>query len=154
MTPFILALIIGVVAGWYAHRRFGASAGRPGLATRPVAGPELLPEPALRWLLRAHGALGVWLSERAVGDDDPVIERVIDADRLSFNEVVSLDRRVESARDAERSGVERVEAGTLVIRSRNRFAVALLVPAGVTPGPEVDEDLDRLLEGLKRRPEV
>jgi diguanylate cyclase (GGDEF)-like protein len=154
MTPFILALIVGLVAGWYAHVRFSSAAGRPGLATRPVAGPELLPEPALRWLLRAHGALGVWLSERAVGDDDPVIERVIDADRLTVSEVVSLDRRVESARDAERSGVERVEAGTLVIRSRNRFAVALLVPTGATPSPEIDEDLDRLLEGLKRRPEV
>lgn len=154
MTPLFLTLIVGLVAGWYAHSRFGGSAGRAGLATRPVAGPELLPEPALRWLLRAHGALGVWLSERAVGDDDPVIERVIDADRLSVNEVVTLDRRVESARDSERSGVERVGAGTLVIRSRNRFAVALLVPAGVTPGPELDEDLDRLLEGLRRRPDV
>ncbi len=154
MTPFLLTLLVGLLAGWFAHRRFGRAATHTGLATRATAGPELLPEPALRWLLRAHTALGVWLSERAVGDDEPIIERVIDADRLAVDVVVALDRRVEAARDSERSGVERLQAGTLVIRSSNRFAVALLVPAGATPSPEVTEDLDRLLEGLKRRPEV
>lgn len=154
MTPYLLVLLVGLAAGWLARARFAGGRMHTGLATRSVAGPELLPEPALRWLLRAHGALGVWLSERAVGDDDPVIERVIDADRLGVNAVIALDRRVESARDSERSGVERMEAGTLIIRSRHRFAVALLVPAGVTPAPEIEEDLDRLLEGLKRRPDV
>ncbi len=154
MTPYLLVLLVGLAAGWLARKRFAGGRMHTGLATRSVAGPELLPEPALRWLLRAHGALGVWLSERAVGDDDPVIERVIDADRIGVNAVIALDRRVESARDSERSGVERMEAGTLIIRSRNRFAVALLVPAGVTPDPEIEEDLDRLLEGLKRRPDA
>ena len=154
MTPYLLVLLVGLAAGWLARARFAGGRMHSGLATRSVASPELLPEPALRWLLRAHGALGVWLSERAVGDDDPVIERVIDADRIGVNAVIALDRRVESARDSERSGVERMEAGTLIIRSRNRFAVALLVPAGVTPVPEIEEDLDRLLEGLKRRPDA
>lgn len=154
MTPYLLVLLVGLAAGWLARTRFAGGRMHTGLATRSVAGPELLPEPALRWLLRAHGALGVWLSERAVGDDDPVIERVIDADRIGVNAVIALDRRVESARDSERSGVERMEAGTLIIRSGNRFAVALLVPAGVTPDPEIEEDLDRLLEGLRRRPDA
>jgi diguanylate cyclase (GGDEF)-like protein len=154
MTPFLLTLLVGLVAGWFARARFANGRGHTGLATRSTAGPELLPEPALRWLLRAHGAIGVWLSERAIGDEAPVIERVIDADRLGVNAVVALDRRVESARDSERSGVERVEAGTLIIRSRNRFAVALLVPPNAAPSSEIEEDLDRLLEGLKKRPEV
>jgi diguanylate cyclase (GGDEF)-like protein len=154
MLTYLLILLIGGVAGWLARARAREGSVRAGLATRPVAGPELLPEPALRWLMRAHGALGVWLAERVVGDDDPVIERVIDVDRLAVSDVVALDRRVESARDSERSGVERLDAGTLVIRTGHRLAVALLVPPDVSPGAELDEDLDRLLEGLKRRPEA
>jgi diguanylate cyclase (GGDEF)-like protein len=150
----LLILAVGVIVGWLARARAREGSVAAGLATRAVAGPELLPEPALRWLMRAHGAIGAWLAERSVGDNDPVIERVIDVDRLAVNDVVALDRRVESARDSERSGVERLDAGTLVIRTGHRLAVALLVPHDVSPGAELDEDLDRLLEGLKRRPDV
>ncbi len=154
MIPILLAVGVGVLAGWLARGRFSRGIVRAGLATRSIAGPELLPEPALRWLMRAHGAVGAWLAERAVGGDEPSIERVIDADRLPVDIVIALDRRVETARDASRGGVERVDAGTLVIRTKDRFAVALLVPLPAARVTEIEEDLDRLIEGLKRRPDV
>lgn len=154
MTAWIVALLVGAAAGWYARDRKAGPAG--GLATRDVASPALLPEPALRWLLRAHGAVGVWLSEADLDGEGPSNERVIDAERLDVAQVVALDRRMERARDDGAPGVEQVDAGTFVVRARDGMAAGLLLPAApaVDRIAEVEEDLDRLLEGLKRRPAI
>ncbi len=153
MSMFLLALLVGIAVGWW--WRGTRSAGEPvGLATRGDASPVLLPEPALRWLLRAHSALGVWLAEE--DEEGPSNERVIDAERLPVAEVVALDRRLERARQEQRHGVERVESGTFVVRAADGLAVGMLLPPGQDTErlQEVEEDLDRLREGLKRRPAI
>lgn len=154
MIAWIVALLAGFALGWFVHGRSTVSTG---LATRDSASPALLPDPALRWLLRAHDALGVWLSESGDDDDDPSNERVIDADRLSVQQVVGLDRRIERARDEGRSATERVDTGTFMIRAKDGVAVGLLLPPAAVAMerlPEVEEDLDRLLEGLRQRPQL
>ncbi|HEU4801202.1 MAG TPA: hypothetical protein VFS94_11305, partial [Gemmatimonadales bacterium] len=124
MTTFLLALVVGLAVGWWWRGSQGRGE-RPGLATRGDASPALLPEPALRWLLRAHSALGVWLAEE--DEEGPSNERVIDAERLPVSEVVALDRRIEKARQEQRHGVERVESGTFVVRAAEGLAVAMLL---------------------------
>ena len=155
MIEFVAGALIGAAAGWLAgRRRSGAAAA--GSAVGPAAGAHLLPEPALRWLLRAHGAIGVWVTELDPAEEGPQNERVIDAERLAVAQVVAVDRRLERARDQEQGGVERMEAGTLVFRAAGGFAVALLVPEGHDAARlhEAESDLDRLLEGVRRRPQI
>ena len=153
MIELLAGVALGAAASWYVGRR----ASRAGSGVGPVAGAHLLPEPALRWLLRAHGGLGVWMSELGPEDEGPVNERVIEAERLSVTEVAAIDRRLERARDLGQSGAERLESGTFVYRARDGFAVGLLLPDGGRPSSglgAVEDDLDRLLEGIRRRPQI
>ena len=154
MIELLAGAALGATGMWLAARR-GRAAGAGGRVA-PATGAHLLPEPALRWLLRAHGAVGVWVTELAPGEDGPQNERVIDAERLAVAQVVAVDRRLERARDQEQGGVERMEAGTLVFRAAGGFAVALLVPHGNDAArlQEAEADLDRLLEGVRRRPQI
>lgn len=152
MIELLSGLAAGVLFGWFAHRR-AAAAGEPlGVARGP--GAHLLPEPALNWLLRADGALGVWIAERDTREDTPRIERTID-ERLSIAEVAAIDRRIERARDHEQNGAERLERGTLVFRAAGGVAVGLLI--GETPEESqlrrAEQDLTALLDGVRRRPQ-
>jgi diguanylate cyclase (GGDEF)-like protein len=115
-----------------------------------------LPDPALGWLVRASGALGVWMTELTPGEEGPRAERFVDAERLSVAQIAAVDRRLEQARDQEQSGAERMEAGTLVYRGGGGFAVGLLLPSGHTAGTlsQAEKDLDRLLEGVRQRPQL
>ncbi len=150
------AIGLGAAAGLAAGLLLGRSARRGGGGIAPAAGAHLLPDPALRWLLRAHGALGVWMTELLPGEDGPSNERFIDAERLSVAQITAVDRRLERARDQEQSGAERLEGGTLVFRGGGGIAVGLLLPDGpaLATLPEVEDDLARLLEGVRRRPQV
>lgn len=153
MIELLAGAALGAAATWY----LGGRASRPGSGVGPVAGAHLLPEPALRWLLRAHGGLGIWMSELGPDDEGPVNERVIEAERLSVTEVAAIDRRLERARDLSQSGAERMEGGTFVFRARDGYAVGLLLPdAGRASGgiAAAEDDLDRLLEGIRRRPQI
>ena len=154
MIELAAGAVLGATAMWLAGRRRGSAV--PGAEIGPAAGAHLLPEPALRWLLRAHGAVGVWVSELAPGEEGPQNERVIDAERLAIAQVVAVDRRLERARDQEQGGVERMDAGTLVFRAAGGFAVALLIAEGHDAARlhEAEADLDRLLEGIRRRPQI
>jgi diguanylate cyclase (GGDEF)-like protein len=150
---FIAGVIVGAGLAWAAlllrrHRTLAA--------TRGNVGPHLLPEPAFGWLLRAHDALGVWVSEVGAGEEGPRAERQVDADRLSVTQVEAVDRRLERARDAEEQGVERLGVGTLVFRAGGGFAVGILLPHSFAPGrmPEVERDLEALLGGVRRRPHI
>ena len=153
MIELVAGVALGATATWYLGRR----GGRPGTAVGPAAGPHLLPEPALRWLLRAHGGLGIWMSELGPDDEGPVNERVIEAERLSVTEVSAIDRRLERARDLSQSGAERMEGGTFVFRAREGYAVGLLLADVGRASGEIaaaEDDLDRLLEGIRRRPQI
>ena len=106
--------------------------------------------------MRAHGALGVWVSEVGAGEEGPRAERHVDADRLSITQIQAVDRRVERARDAEEDGAERLGVGTLVFRADGGYAVAILLPHAFNPAgiAQVETDLDRLLDGVRRRPQI
>jgi hypothetical protein len=58
LIAVVLAALAGAFAGWTLARRRGL----PPLAAG--VGPHLLPDPALEWLRRSYGALGVWVAER------------------------------------------------------------------------------------------
>ncbi len=148
------ALLIGVLVGggavWLLARRTRG----PGLA--PGVSPHLLPDPALEWLRRAHGATGVWVAEMDSQDGEPHAERVVDAERLSVTQIVAVDRRLERARDQEQSGAERMEGGTLVFHGAAGIAVGMLLPGGADAVrlDMAESDLRRLAEGVRRRPQI
>ena len=150
----LLALLVGALLGaglvWLSFRRARA----PGVA--PGVSPHLLPDPALEWLRRAHGATGVWVAEMDSRDGEPHAERVVDAERLSVAQIVAVDRRLERARDQEQSGAERMEGGTLVFHAAAGIAVGLLLPGASDAGrlDVAESDLRRLADGVRRRPQI
>ncbi|HEU5169313.1 MAG TPA: GGDEF domain-containing protein [Gemmatimonadales bacterium] len=157
MTVFLVGLAVGLAAAWLGGLLRGRAPAPPPRAARdPGVGPHLLPEPALGWLLRAHDALGVWVSELSADEEGPRAERVVDGDRLGVAQIQAVDRRLERARDREEGGAERLDAGTLVFRAAGGFAVGLLLRAGhdVASLHQAEHDLERLLEGVRRRPQV
>jgi diguanylate cyclase (GGDEF)-like protein len=138
------------VAGWMAGRRPQRSGLRAGV------GPHLLPDPALDWLRRAHQAIGVWITELDPSEEGPRAERILDAERLSVAQIVAVDRRLERARDQEQTGAERMDSGMFVFHAEGGAAVGLLLPTQFEAArlEGVEEDLRRLLDGVRRRPEV
>ena len=151
MELLVLAVVaIAGVIGWIVGRRQRPNVLRPGVS------PHLLPDPALEWLRRAHGAVGVWITELDPGEEGPRAERILEPERLSVAQIVAVDRRLERARDQEQSGVERMEGGMLVFHAQAGAAVGLLLSDRFEPGglPVVEDDLRRLLEGVRRRPQI
>jgi diguanylate cyclase (GGDEF)-like protein len=149
LALIFVALAAGV-AGWFLGRRPRRSGLHAGVS------PHLLPDPALEWLRRAHGAFGVWITELDPNEEGPRAERIIEPERLSVAQIVSVDRRLERARDQEQSGVERMESGMLVFHAANGAAVGLLLSEGIESAglAGVEDDLRRLLEGIRRRPQI
>lgn len=149
LVPALVAAFAGV-AGWLLGRRQRPSGMHTGVS------PHLLPDPALEWLRRAHQAIGVWISELDPGEEGPRAERIIQPERLSVAQTVAVDRRLERARDQEQSGVERLESGVLVFHAQAGAAVGLLLPPGFETAAlaTVEDDLRRLIEGVRRRPQI
>jgi diguanylate cyclase (GGDEF)-like protein len=145
----LLALGAGVL-GWLFGRH--QARGRVGTGVAP----HLLPDPALEWLRRAHRAAGVWITELDPNEEGPRAERIVEPERLSVAQVVAVDRRLERARDQEQSGAERMEGGMLVFHAKAGAAVGLLLPDRFEAlGLDgVEDDLRRLLEGVRRRPHI
>ncbi|HEX6106380.1 MAG TPA: GGDEF domain-containing protein [Gemmatimonadales bacterium] len=150
LVTLLVGLVAGAAAGWWLARR----PREPG--TAPGVSPHLLPDPALQWLRRCHQALGVWITEMDSSEGAPHAERIVDPDRLSVAQIVAVDRRVERARDQEQHGVERMDSGTLIFQAGGGVAVAILLPPGHEPArlPAVEADLERLMEGVRRRPHI
>ncbi|HEU5303868.1 MAG TPA: GGDEF domain-containing protein [Gemmatimonadales bacterium] len=146
----ILLVVAAAAIGWLLGRR-----GRRPVVQSGVS-PHFLPDPALEWLRRAHRAAGVWVSELDPGEEGPRAERIVEPERLSVAQIVAVDRRLERARDQEQSGVERMEGGTLVFHAQAGAAVGLLLPDGLHPArlDGVEDDLRRLLDGVRRRPHI
>ncbi len=156
MIAFLVGLVAGVFGAWGAGFLQQKRRALGGALPAPGVGPHLLPEPAIGWLMRAHQALGVWVSEVGAGEEGPRTERRVDAERLSVVQVEAVDRRIERARDAEEHGVERLGVGTLVFRAGGGFAVAILLPHTFDSDRlgDVERDLERLLDGARRRPQI
>ena len=147
----LLVLAVGSgVLGWLLGRQRAPACSRSGVA------PHLLPDPALEWLRRLIGAIGVWIAELDPQEEGPRAERIVEPERLSVAQIVAVDRRLERARDQEQSGAERMEGGMLVFHAQAGSAVGLLLPdkfeAGGLDG--VEDDLRRLLDGVRRRPNL
>jgi diguanylate cyclase (GGDEF)-like protein len=145
----VVAVLAGAV-GWLLGRR------PQGRRVGAAVAPHLLPDPALDWLRRAHRAIGLWITELDPSEEGPRAERIVDAERLSISQIVSVDRRLERARDQEQSGVERMEVGRLVFHAQAGAAVGVLLPDDFEAGglEGVEQDLRRLLEGMRRRPHI
>jgi diguanylate cyclase (GGDEF)-like protein len=150
LLGLFLAAIAGGAAGWVLARRGRGNGLAAGVA------PHLLPDPALEWLRRSHQALGVWVAELDSREQGPRAERIVDAERLTVSQIVAVDRRLERARDQEQSGAERLEGGTLVFRAAAGTAVGVLLPAELDARrlEVVESDLQRLLDGVRRRPQI
>jgi diguanylate cyclase (GGDEF)-like protein len=152
MTELLVVAVAAIagVAGWIAGRKQRQNELRPGVS------PHLLPDPALEWLRRAHHAIGVWITELDPGEEGPRAERILEPERLSVAQIIAVDRRLERARDQEQSGVERMETGMLVFHAQAGAAVGLLLSEGFEANglPVVEDDLRRLLEGMRRRPQI
>jgi diguanylate cyclase (GGDEF)-like protein len=146
----ILMVLAAGLTGWLLGRRSLTS------GVRDAVAPHLLPDPALEWLRRAHRAFGVWITELDPSEEGPKAERIVEPERLSVAQIVAVDRRLERARDQEQSGVERLEGGMLVFHAQAGAAVGLLLPEGseATALAVVEDDLRRLLEGVRRRPQI
>ncbi len=152
-----------VQAGWYLAGVATAagvlwlrrSDARRGEEMQPGVDPYLLPDPALRWLLRSHGGVGVWISEPSQTEgDEHRWQRVLADARLSAAQLEMIEERLRSARERSGSGVERIEPGTLLFGSTGGIAAGLLLPPDASRPTlqEASEDLVRLLEGMARRP--
>ncbi len=145
------AAVGGGIVGWWIARRSAAT------GTGAVARERnLVPDPALDWLRRVHGALGVWVAELDPEEEGPRAERLVDAERLSVAQIVAVDRRLERARDREQGGTELVDGGTLVIQAARGTAVGLLLPSLTVPTQvaRAEDDLRRLLDAVRRRPQT
>lgn len=157
MIELAAGAALGALAAWAGSRL--AAPGGPGASTgdrRREIGPQLLPDPALGWLLRANGALGVWVTDIAPGEEGPRAERLVDAEHLSVTQISAVDRRLERARDQDQGGAERLESGTLIFRAAGGAAVGMLIPeAGAGAAlADAERDLDRLLDAVRRRPQI
>ena len=124
---------------------------------RSGVAPHLLPDPALEWLRRAHGAIGVWITELDPAEEGPEAERI----RGARAAIGGSDRRGRSpagtgtGSGAERSGTD-WKAGCWCFMPRLAPAVGLLLPESFDAGrlAGVEDDLRRLLEGVRRRPHI
>ena len=148
----LLALLVGVVIGWYARTRRAAPEGE----TADAVAPHLLPDPGLEWLRASLGAMAVWAVEAERGELPREMTRRLSVPPPSSDDLFTAEVRLDRARTDERPLVERLEAGVLVVRCGSGFAAGALMPPG-TPADAVarlEGELDRLLEGLRRRPRV
>ncbi|MEP6574285.1 MAG: GGDEF domain-containing protein [Gemmatimonadota bacterium] len=142
---------IGVFAGWSLARKRAAA----GLASRGAADPTLLPDPALRWLVRSHGALGAWICEGADEQDGQARwQRVTDDGKLTNTELEAIERRLTVAREQSATGAERMDRGTLLFGTASGLGAGILLPdrSDRAALQSASDDLVLLLEGLARRP--
>ncbi|HXE57244.1 MAG TPA: GGDEF domain-containing protein [Gemmatimonadales bacterium] len=145
------AALVGGLAGWLLGRRRGPA---EGAGSEGKVAAHLLPDPALGWLRRAYGALGVWAVESRPGAAGQVVHQSLGDHRLTEAELDAVERRLSQARELGQGATERLEAGILLIEAVAGTAVGLLLPArdGVGDLPSARRDLQRLLEGLTQRP--
>ena len=117
--------------------------------------PHLLPDPGAGLAAPLLSGIGVWIAELDEREG-PRAERVVDGERLTVAQIVAVDRRLERARDQEQSGAERMEGGTLVFHAGSGVAVGSSCPTrgGSMRLAEAENDLRRLAEGVRRRPQI
>ncbi|HXG45679.1 MAG TPA: GGDEF domain-containing protein [Gemmatimonadales bacterium] len=149
VLPLLVGGVVGFLSGRWLRRRT-----RPALAGQGPD-PYLLPDPAVRWLAEARGALGVWVREAPRdGEGEPRWHRATAAGKLAASAIQAVEERLQQLHGQGASGAERLDAGTLVYGSNAGITAGLLLPADAPAGTlqQVGDDLVRLLDGLARRP--
>jgi diguanylate cyclase (GGDEF)-like protein len=144
-----LAVGVGIGVALYASRGKGN-----GARATVGANPLLLPDPALRWLAEARGALGVWVrEEHETMGGTPRWQVVTPGGRVTPEAQRFVRERLESLAE-NAGGTERLESGILVHGHAGKVTAGLLLPtdanSAVLRGAETD--LAALLDGLARRP--
>ena len=145
----LAAALAGAVVGWLAARRRAVSP-RPGL------GPGLIVSDAsLDWLRSAIGARAVWALAPAV-ESAPTERLVAGEPSLAGAELAALEHRLAEAQRHARSSVERLDAGTFVLRTRNGAVTAALLalPTDANALDRAAVELERLMDALERRPRL
>lgn len=148
-----IAWLLGGMAAGAAGALIWSRRPTPG-GGEPGVDPILAPDPALRWLARAHQALGVWASTSTGGDEAPKWQRVLPGNRLSPTGAEGVESRLGALRTQAASGAERLQAGVLLYASGSGLIVGMLLPGdtGAEPLREAGDDLVVLLDALGRRP--
>ena len=145
----LAAALAGAVVGWLAARR-RALFPRPGLAPGLIVS-----DASLDWLRTAIGARAVWALAPAA-ESAPTERLVAGEPSLAGAELVALEHRLAEAQRDARSAVERLDAGTFVLRTRHGAVTAALLalPTDANALDRAAVELERLLDALERRPRL
>ncbi|HEX5817837.1 MAG TPA: GGDEF domain-containing protein [Gemmatimonadales bacterium] len=145
----LLAALAGAAVGWFAARRRTAGTG-PGLAPGLIVS-----DASLDWLQSAIGAHAVWALAPPV-ESAPAERFVAGEPSLAGAELAALEHRIAEAQRDARPSVERLDAGTFVLRARNGAVSAALLPNPTAAGTldRAAQELERLLDALERRPRL
>jgi diguanylate cyclase (GGDEF)-like protein len=150
-----LAGAAGAVAGYFLGLRGRGATVRKGADLVTAATPYLLPDPALGWLRRAAGALGVWAVEHQGSSGGTRTYQSLDPAWAPDEGVLeAIEHRLAASAVRDGNGAERLDAGLLLTASAGGAVTGILLPAD-SPGsaqPGVLSDLAALLDGIGRRP--
>lgn len=129
------------------HRHAGALTG--------AATPHLLPDPALEWLRRASGALGVWAVEAtAPGLGEKTYQSLDPSWTVGDEQLEAIERRLAASATRDGDSAERMDTGLLLTASAGGAVVGALLPpdSPAARHEAVRGDLAALLDGVGRRP--
>lgn len=150
----VLWIAVGVGLGVALAATRGKSGRRSGSTPAPGANPLLLPDPALRWLAEARGALGLWVREGGeVIGETPRWQMVTPGGRVSPDTQRIIRERLETLGE-KAGGTERLDAGILVHGHAGKVTAAILLQRDTNAAilRLAENDLAALLDGLARRP--
>jgi diguanylate cyclase (GGDEF)-like protein len=151
-VAFVSGALLGVVLARAAPRR----PHHPPPAASPTgATPQLLPDPALAWLRRASGALGVWAVETGPDGAGSTTHQSLSPDRGPDEATLdNIEKRLAACAQRDGASAERLEAGLLLMESAGGSVAALLLvlDAPAAQQEAARQDLAALLDGIGRRP--
>ena len=151
----LLAGGVGATIGYLVGRRGSTPVHRHAGSLTGAATPHLLPDPALEWLRRASGALGVWAVESsAPGLGEKTYQSLDPSWTVGDEQLEAIERRLASSAARDGDTAERLETGLLLTTSAGGAVVGALLPPDSAAARQeaVRGDLAALLDGVGRRP--
>jgi diguanylate cyclase (GGDEF)-like protein len=151
-----LGFVAGALLGMFLVRVAARPKGAHAVSSRVGAStPRLLPDPALSWLRRASGALGVWALETGPGGAGSTTYQSLDPERVPDAAVLEvIEQRLLASAQRDGASAERLEAGLLLAEGAGGSVAAALLAADAPPALQdmTRSDLASLLDGIGRRP--
>jgi diguanylate cyclase (GGDEF)-like protein len=151
-VAFIAGALLGALLAQAMPRR---RRDPPMAVRRDGVTPRLLPDPALGWLRRARGALGVWAVETGPAGAGSTTYQSLDPDRAPDPATLDIiEGRLAASARRDGPSVERLDAGLLMLQGAGGSVAAVLLDAGCSSGLQeaARGDLAALLDGIGRRP--